>query len=412
MIRIYSLFLLFTSIAFANPLQEAIDNAQPFSTITLSSGIYLGNIIIDKPLEIIGNKSIIQGNNTGTVITIKSSNVILKNLSITNSGDRLDQLDAAVCIEKAKYCVIDGCKILNSLYGVRMSMVDNSVIINNYISSKEKDISLRGDGLKLYYSHNNHIKNNTIEKVRDVTLNYSHNNIFEHNSFFNNRFSTHLSLSNTNTFTHNIYKYNSVSMMIMGAQDTNIMHNTVKSSKGAAGMGVVVKGVRNFRFEHNIVSFNAIGLYIDGQEKRKGMKRYISYNELSHNSEAIHFHAPIKDNTIRHNKIFGNIDDVVQGVQGSYSRDNIIEYNYWDRYIGFDRDSNNIGDTSHKIYQYTDRLWQYNNKVKFFYASPVMTILDFLLKIAPFIEPNLLFEDTKPIFYNNSKEEKPFTTQE
>ncbi|MFT5662112.1 MAG: nitrous oxidase accessory protein [Sulfurimonas sp.] len=404
MIRTYLLFFLFISNAFANPLQEAIDSAQPFSTITLPTGTYRGNITIAKPLKIIGNKSIIQGDSVGTVITIKSSNVILKNLIITNSGNRLDQLDAAVSIEKAKNFAMDGCRILNCLYGVRMSMVENSILIGNYISSKEKDISLKGDGLKLYYSHNNLIKNNTIEYVRDVTLNYSHNNIFEKNSFLNNRFATHLSLSNTNTFTKNIYRYNSVSMIIMGAQDTYIMYNTIESSKGTAGMGVVVKGVRNFIFWHNIVKFNAIGLYIDGQERRKGIKRHICYNEFSQNSQAIHFHAPIKDNNISHNQIFGNIDDIIQGVEGSFSQKNIVEYNYWGRYSGFDRDSNNIGDTSHKIYQYTDRLWQYNNKVKFFYASPVMTILDFLLRIAPFIEPNLLFKDTKPVFINNSNE--------
>ena len=128
------------------------------------------------------------------------------------------------------------------------------------------------------------------------------------------------------------------------------------------------------------------------------MKRYISHNEISYNGEAIHFHATIKDNTITHNKIFGNIDDVVKDIEGNFSPSNIVEYNYWDRYTGFDRDKNNIGDTSHKIYQYADQLWHYNNKVKFFYGSPIMTLMNFLANLAPFVEPNLLLEDSKPIF--------------
>jgi len=78
---------------------------------------------------------------------------------------------------------------------------------------------------------------------------------------------------------------------------------------------------------------------------------------------------------------------------------NVVEQNYWDRYSGFDKDANNIGDTPHQIYQHADQLWHYNCKVKFFYASPIMTMLNFLSELAPFIEPILLIEDTKPLVH-------------
>ena len=127
------------------------------------------------------------------------------------------------------------------------------------------------------------------------------------------------------------------------------------------------------------------------------MKSYINYNEISYNGEAIHFHAGIKDNTITHNRIFGNIDDVVKDIEGHFSSSNIVENNYWDRYAGFDKDGDNIGDSPHAIYQYADQLWHYNNKVKFFYGSPTMSLLNFMANLAPFVEPNLLLVDSKPI---------------
>ncbi|RUM70091.1 MAG: nitrous oxide reductase family maturation protein NosD, partial [Sulfurovum sp.] len=76
------------------------------------------------------------------------------------------------------------------------------------------------------------------------------------------------------------------------------------------------------------------------------------------------------------------------------------EYNYWDRYEGFDSNNDNIGDTPHRVYQYADKLWEYNHKVKFFYASPLMSLLNFISQLAPFIEPNLLIEDGKPLMRN------------
>ncbi len=394
------LLFILASYSFSSSLQEAIDNASPYSTIKLSSATYSGNIIIDKPITIVGvgKNVVIKGSSEDSVITILSSFVTLKNLTITNSGSRIDKIDSAVSMKKVKNCEINSCTILNSLYGIDMDMVNHSIFIDNFITSKDLDIPLRGNALKLYYSNNNLFKNNTIKNSKDVTLNYSHANIFEANKFTNNRFATHLSMSNNNTFKNNLYKYNSVAIMVMGAKDTKIFNNTIKSSKGAAGIGVVINGVSNFIFERNTLKFNAKAIYIDGQEKAKGMKRYINYNEISYNGEAIHFHATIKDNTITHNKIFGNIDDVVKDIEGNFGKLNIVEYNYWDRYTGFDRDKDNIGDTSHQIYQYADQLWHYNNKVKFFYGSPIMTLMNFLANLAPFVEPNLLLEDSKPIF--------------
>jgi nitrous oxidase accessory protein len=202
--------------------------------------------------------------------------------------------------------------------------------------------------------------------------------------------------SNHNIIDNNNFSYNSVALMVMASYNTKIFNNNIKSSKGAAGIGVVLDGAKKLIFENNIVKFNAKGLYINSKSIEEGMQRYIKNNEISYNGEALHFHEAIKNNTITNNKIFGNIEDVVKDVRGTYTLLNKIEYNYWDRYAGFDRDKNNIGDTAHKNFQYADQLWHYNHKVKFFYASPVMSLMNFLANLAPFVEPIMLLEDQKP----------------
>jgi len=393
-----TIILFSISILSANALQEYINKAKPYSLLRLSKGVYSGNIIIDKPLTIEGKERgvVIRGDGNGTVITINSSNVTLKNLTISHSGDKFYTIDSAIRMNHCKECIIDRCRIEDSLYGVDMNMVNDSNITNSYITSNNREIEFRGNALKLYYASNNLFSNNTIQKSRDITLNYSNHNLFKNNRFIENRFATHLSLSHSNIFRNNFYQYNSVAIMIMGAKKTKIISNQILSSKGASGIGVVINGVADFRFEHNIVKFNAQGLYIEGGEKAKGMKRYIINNQISYNKEAIHFHQSIKDNTITHNKIVGNIEDITKDLPSKRESSNIIEYNYWDRYEGFDNNADNIGDTPHRVYQYANSLWQYNHKVKFFYASPIMSLLNFISELAPFIEPNLLLEDKKP----------------
>ncbi len=394
------IFFFCISILDANPLQKAIDNAPSGATIKLSPSTYIGHITINKPLTILGTHDgvIIDGDGNSSVLTITSSNVTLKNLTIRNSGNKMYNLDSAIKIKSAKNIEINSCKILNSLYGIDMIMVEDSLISNNYISSKDNDIGLRGDALKVWYSHNNTFKENIIDKARDTTFTHSNNNIIINNNFINNRFALHIHQSDKNIVQNNNFKFNSVAVMIMDAQDTKILDNNILSSTGAAGIGVFVKEVSNFLLQNNRINYNAQGIYIDSKATEQKINRYIDNNIISYNKEAIHFHAIIKANSITNNKIYANIDDIVKSTKGLKTKINIIEYNYWSNYTGFDRDGDNIGDSTHKVYQYADQLWHYNHKIKFFYASPIMSLMNFLSQLAPFVEPILLLEDTKVVF--------------
>ena len=399
MIKSIFLILLSFSYIFASPLQDAINRAKPYSTIKLKAGIYLGNIVINKPLRLIGEEDgvVINGQNSGTTIRINSSDVCLRNLNIINSGKQMHKPDAAIKITKSENIRISTCRIKNSLYGIDMYMVKNSIIQNNHISSVKESLDLRGDALKIWHSNNNIIANNTIDFVRDVTLHYSNSNIINDNNFTNSRYGLHFSLSHKNIIKNNNFKHNSVSIMLMGVKDTNITKNSILSSDGAAGIGILLRGTKNLHVENNQISFNAVGVYVDSKSTEINMQRYFRHNIISYNKEAMHFHKDIQNNTIVDNIFKGNIDDIVKNTQQKTTFYNVIHHNYWDRYEGFDENGDNIGDRPYKMYIYADQLWQYDNRIKFFYASPMMSILDFLTKVAPFIEPVLILEDTKPL---------------
>jgi len=382
----------------ANALQEAIDSAPEGSILKLPAGIYKGNIIINKPLTIVGKEDgvIIDGMGKGTVVTIKSSFVTLKNLKITNSGEMTHTLDAAIKITDARQCEISDCVIDNCLFGIDMQMVNNSIVQNNTITSKDFDLGLRGDGLRLWYSNDNIVKKNRLIKSRDMVVWYSHGNLIEENYGEYNRYSLHFMYAGKNIVKNNTYKYNSVGIFFMYSKDTIATGNVIKSSLGATGMGIGMKDVSNFILRDNTILYNAQGIYIDRSPFEPGSHNWIEDNKVLYNAEALHFHSLSENNIIKNNTILGNIEDIVNDSRGSKTNENEIEGNYWDNYAGFDRDGNNIGDTPHKIYQYADQLWTYNPSVKFFYGSPVISLLNFLAKLAPFSEPVFLLEDKKP----------------
>ena len=399
MIKLYFLSIIFiTTILNANVLQDAIDRASAGSIIKLPAGVYKGSIVINKPLTIIGKEDgvIIDGEGKGSVIKTTGSYITLKNLKIINSGDMHHTIDSAITMQKGSQCEISNCIIDNCLFGIDAQMINNSIIANNTITSKNVDLGLRGDGLRLWYSNDNIIKQNSLIKSRDMVVWYSHGNLIEQNTGTYGRYSLHFMYAGKNIVKNNHYKFNSVGIFFMYSQDTIATGNVIQSSLGATGMGLGLKDVSNFTIKDNTIIYCAQGIYIDRSPFEPDTKNWIENNKILYNSEAMHFHSLSENNIVKENIIMGNIEDIVNDSRGSKTNNNEIEGNYWDNYAGFDRNHDNIGDTPHKVYQYADQLWVYNPDVKFFYGSPVISLLNFLAKLAPFTKPLFLLEDKKP----------------
>jgi len=81
----------------------------------------------------------------------------------------------------------------------------------------------------------------------------------------------------------------------------------------------------------------------------------------------------------------------------------VWEGNYWSDYEGFDLDQDGVGDKPYELYAYADRLWQDQLYAQFFKGSPVLEVLDFLERLAPFTEPDLLVRDDVPYKHQLAK---------
>jgi len=398
-IIIFTFFILFIN-ANANQLQEAIDSAPVGSILKLSAATYEGNIIITKPLTLMGEKgTIIKGSGKGNVITIKSSHVKLENLTITKSGNRLDALDSAIFVKGVKDFELKNSEIVDSLFGIFMDNVSNSLILNNKITSNNDDVGLRGDGLRLWFSHKNSIKNNTFVKSRDIALMRSNDNIVENNHMKNCRYAIYTYHARDNKIKNNNVKDSAVGVFLEGSFDTTISNNFIVGHHGAAtSVGVLLMGASNIHVEKNSIGQCNQALYIDNSPMKEDTKNFIIDNKIMYSTRGLNFRGKSINNVIKANEILGNMDNIMSDSHEGYSNKNEISGNYWDDYEGFDFNKDNIGDTSYKKYIYLDQLWVKNPELRFFYGSPIVSMLNFLLKVAPFMEPVFLVEDKKPIY--------------
>jgi len=381
-----------------NMLQEAIDNAEPGSKLELPAGVYRGNIVINKPLIIDGvnKKAIIEGDGNGTVIRVTSSNVILKNLTIRSSGAQHERVDAGVALKGVRDSKIINCKLEDVLFGIDMQESHNNLIENNYITSKPFSLGLRGDAIRLWYSNDNILRKNYITKSRDFVVWYSHGNLIEENFGEYCRYSLHFMYTGKNIVKNNTYEHNSVGIFFMYSQDTIATGNVVKNSLGTTGLGIGLKDASNYTIKNNTLIYCARGFYIDRSPFQPDTKNYIEGNKILYNAEGVHFHSLSLNNVFKDNYIKGNIENVINDSYNTKVEQNVWDGNYWDNYEGFDKDGDGIGDTPHIERYYADKMWLFKPNIKLFYGSPVISLMNFLAKLAPLSEPVILAIDKHP----------------
>lgn len=380
-------------------LQKVIDNAENGAVIKLPRGLYKGKIVINKPLTIDGidKRAIIRGNGVGSVIEINSPNVTIKNLTIRGSGSEHNSIDSAISIKNAFFVNILNNRIEDCLFGVNLDKVNQSKIEDNYITSKPVNLGIRGDAIRMWYSNENSIARNKIYKSRDSVVWYSSGNRIEDNVGSYCRYSLHFMYAGKNVVQNNYFEHNSVGIFFMYSSGTTAINNTIKNSIGSFGVGIGMKDTSNFKLYNNTLIYNARGLYLDQSPYQPGSVNNYEKNNILYNSIGIQFHATTGRSLFYNNNLKGNMETVVNDTpQSKMASLNEWAGNYFDDYEGLDRDKDGIGDIPYINKAYADKLWLYNSGIKFFYGSPVMSLLNFLAKLIPFSEPDLLIRDDKP----------------
>jgi nitrous oxidase accessory protein len=381
------------------PFQELVDASDPWGRLAPPAGTYAGPVVIKTPLTIDGQDQVtIDGGGQGSIVTLQTDGAILMNLHLTNSGDSHNDLDAAVQV-RGNFNVIKDNLITNSLFGVNLQQAESNIVKRNQISSKPLDLGLRGDAIRLWYSFNNEITDNIIRDSRDTVVWYSRDNLIARNDTRGGRYSLHFMYSLANEVVDNHYEDNSVGIFLMYSDGVKLRNNTIARATGATGMGIGFKETSDVEVSGNRILYCGTGLYLDVSPYQPDTTNRIKDNLIAYNGIGIMFLNDWTGNLIEGNRFKGNITQVAVSGGGKTANRNSWNGNYWDDYEGFDLNRDGIGDAPYELYSYADRLWMDVPSARFFKGSPVMEVLDFLERLAPFTTPNMLVRDDSPLMH-------------
>ncbi|MEI2385265.1 nitrous oxide reductase family maturation protein NosD [Breoghania sp. JC706] len=379
----------------ADALVRAVKTAQAGDTLRLAPGTHVGPVVLDKPLTLEGESgAIIEGNGSGSVITIEADDVSVENLTITGSGLSNETLDSGVKLVKGvKRAVVRDNRLLNNLVGVDVHGAIGATVSGNLIEGR-RDLRMneRGNGIYVWNAPDLLAEGNTIRYGRDgIFVNTSREDTLRGNRFEKLRFAIHYMYGNDGTVEGNVSIGNDIGYALMFSQGLTIRNNTSVRDRN-----------------HGLMLNYANDAVITGNTVREGGEKclfmYNANKNVVHGNRfegcpiGIHFTAGSADNRISGNAFIGNrtqvkyvgTRDVVWSENG--------RGNYWSDHSAFDTNGDGIAESAYRPNDMVDQILWTQPAAKLLTGSPAVQLLRWTQSQFPALLPGGVV-DTAPLMH-------------
>ncbi len=363
---------------------SAIDQAEPGDRLLLQDGVYVGAIVIDRPLELLGRaSSIIDGEGVGRVITVAAPDVVVRGVTVQNSGTSLATEDSGIFVTvDADRALIDGNRLQNNLIGVYLKGPDNAVVRRNIIvGSTDPHVNDRGNGIQLWNTPGSVVEDNDIRYGRDgIFVTTSRNNVFRGNRLQDVRFAIHYMYTNDSEVSNNLSTGNHVGYALMYSDRLKVVNNVSNSDRDR---GLFLNYANNSEFSGNRITGGAekcVFIY------NANINR-INANKFSDCQIGIHFTAGSERNQIYGNAFVNNRTQV------KYVGTRYIEWsvdgrgNYWSDNPAFDLDNDGIADQPYRPNDLVDQIVWRHPMAKLLLNSPAVQMLRWAQSEFPSLHP-------------------------
>lgn len=327
------------------------------------------------------------------MLAVAADGVTLRGLRITGSGNSHDRIDAGILLEGDGHRVEEN-EIDDVLFGIHLKRVNRSRISGNRVTGKALSLGMRGDAIRLWYSQHNLIERNSLTRARDLTFINSADNRIVGNQFTDGRYGMHIIFSPRLLVENNRLSNTGTGIIVLYSPGLVLRGNHVAHALTAGGGGIVFKESSDALVEANEVLHCSVGLKVDAPPLSIGALT-VKNNRFAHNVIGLFFYGEAGGHRFFDNRFENNLDAVAISAPGAGSA-NVWRGNTWDDYQGFDRNNDGIGDTPHEVFLFADRIWMETPMATFFRNSPVLEMLDFLERLAPFSSPHLVLRDPAP----------------
>lgn len=366
-------------------ITEALKNAAPGDEIRIFPGEYKEHLLIDKPVTLSAaepHKAKIFGTGKEHVIIVESPNVTINGFEISGSGHNFLDNDAGIMVRA------DGARITNNrfydvLFAIYLHKASNANIVRNEVTGLgEKPFSERGNGIHLFYAHDNKIEDNRFYKMRDgMYFEFSNRNFIRYNEVTDSRYGIHYMWSNDNHFEKNRFAANLSGAAIMFSKNLLLTENIFENNRGYRAFGMFFQTSEETIVHDNLFINNSLGLYSDLSRANQ-----IYNNTFLANDIGMEMLGSNWDNEIYGNNFIDNLQQVSVNelrVRDKWNKGDLG--NYWSDYEGLDMAKDGIGDTPYRsgnLFEYWMARYPH---MRLFVETPTSKMLEAVDRMFPVV---------------------------
>ena len=362
----------------------------------LPAGDYVGHFVIDQSITLeCASDAYLRGAGLGNALNIRAPNVTLKGCDISEWGNNLTQMDAGIFVERtAENARIENNTLHGQGFGIWVDATHNISIVNNKVQG---DLALRnqdsGNGIHLFAVRFATVSGNQVWHTRDgIYIEAANDNIIHNNDMRDLRYGIHYMFSNRNQVTNNRTTRTRTGYALMQSRQLTVTGN---SSDHDQNYGMLMNYITYSTLKDNFVTAvqpgSGDGVHISGAEGKalfiyNSLFNTLSGNHFEHSALGIHLTAGSEDNRIYHNAFIGNQQQVKYVAIRHQEWSHEGKGNYWSDYLGWDRNSDGVGDVPYEPNDNVDRLlWTYP-QVRLLMHSPSIELLRLVQRAFPVVK--------------------------
>jgi len=377
-------------------IRKAIELAKEKDTILVQPGVYKeGNIIVNKNIILLGqNYPVLDGEKKYEILTVSGANITIKGFQLQNCGQSAMNDYASIKVIDSKNIFIEDNRVINSFFGIHFSNSSFVTIRHNTISGSPTSEQNTGNGIHLWKCGHALIDNNYITGHRDgiyfefVTESTIQNNLSEKNI----RYGLHFMFSNSDDYLKNTFSNNGAGVAVMYSHNVKMEGNRFQMNWGPSSYGILLKDISDSYIQHNTFYKNSVGIHMEGSSRINAFK-----NIFKENGWAIKVQASCDDNNFYQNNFYGNSFDIA--TNGTMMLNKFYN-NYWDKYEGYDRNKDGVGDVPYHPVSMYSMIVEQNPNSLILLRSFMVSLLDKAEKAIPGLTPENLTDD-KPMIKPN-----------
>jgi nitrous oxidase accessory protein len=334
-----------------SPLPRLVDAATAGSVLEIGPGTYEGDLVIDRPLQLVGRgRPRLLGSGHGSVVRVRANDVRVEGFDIDGREGGDITRDSSGIHVAARRAVIRDCRITRSLFGIYLREADGATVERTTIDGiLGRDPGDQGSGIHLWNTVGFTLRDNRVRHSRDgFYLQSSSKGRVAHNLATDVRYGLHYMFSDDNTFEDNTFERSAAGAALMYSKRLIFRRNRFVHNRGFASVGLLMQSCDDVLAEDNLIADNARGVFIEGTHNDVFRR-----NRIADSDVALVIYDSVVACRFEGNSFVGNLSPLQ--LVGRRT-DTVFSGNYWSEDTTPDLDGDGVRDRPYRLSNVFDHL--------------------------------------------------------